>query len=108
MRTRTAGAVFGIALAFVATGVAAAPWQSISQRQAKLDQQIDSGVSGGALDKAEAERLRTEFRSLEAREVEHRNSGGSLTRAERVDLDQRFGALSKRITEQQSDGQVRK
>ena len=42
----------------------AAPWQSINQRQARIEGRIDQGIRSGALTRREAVNLRTEFRGL--------------------------------------------
>ncbi|RVT43100.1 hypothetical protein [Sphingobium algorifonticola] len=71
-----------IATAAIATPMAAsaAPWQSINQRQANLDRRIDQGVRSGALNRAEAQRLRTEFRDLARLEANYRRSNGLSAR----------------------------
>lgn len=107
MTIRTLG-IATIAALIGTTAASAAPWESIDQRQAQLDRQIDAGVRGGNLDRAEATRLRAEFRTIAVRERDYRQSGGGLSEDERRDLDQRFGVLTKRITEQQSDRQIRR
>jgi len=85
----------------------AAPWQNINQRQARLDARIDQGVRSGALNRNEAQRLRTDYRSLARLETSYRQSGHSLTVRERNDLDHRFDALSARIKVQKHDRQTR-
>jgi hypothetical protein len=88
-------AVFGL-VALAAPGVAsAAPWQSINQRQARLDQRIDQGIRSGALTRNEAVRLRGEFRQIVSLESRYRRNGLSLQ--ERRDLDRRFDSLSARV-----------
>lgn len=86
--------------------VQAAPWQSINQRQANLDRRIDQGVHSGALTRAEATQLRTDFRGLSRLEAQYRRSGG-LSNSERRDLDRRFDALSHRVRTQKHDRQSR-
>ncbi len=104
MRTTT----IAILIAALAAGTAtAAPWQSIGQRKAVLDKQIDSGVTGGSLTAAEAARMRTDLAAIEQREGDYRRSGGRLTSRERTDLDTRFKTLTKKLTEEQSDRQVK-
>lgn len=101
---------FAIVLAGLATAVAAVPataapapryapqqWQSINQRQANIDRRIDQGVRNGALNRAEASRLRIQFRDLNRLEAQYRRSGGGLSLAERRDLDRRFDRLSQRV-----------
>ena len=63
------------AVSSVALPAAAAPWQSINQRQANLEQRIDRGVRTGRLSRVEASRLRTEFRALNRLEARYRATG---------------------------------
>jgi Ni/Co efflux regulator RcnB len=97
-----------LALAALATVAAAplaaqaAPWQSINQRQANLDQRIDQGVRSGALSRPEAMRLRGEFKSIARLEASYRRSNG-LSMRERADLDARFDRLSRQIQVQKHD-----
>jgi len=86
----------------------AAPWQNINQRQAQLDRRIDQGIRSGALNRAEAGRLRVQFRELGRLEASYRRSGGVFTQRERLDLDRRFDALSARIKIQKHDRQHRR
>jgi opacity protein-like surface antigen len=79
-----------------------ANWTSINQRQAQLEQRIDIGLRNGRLTRAEADRLRAEFRSIAAIEARYRATGG-LDNRERADLDARFNALSARIRLQAND-----
>ena len=105
-----------IILAGLATAIAfatpiaasAAPWQNINQRQAQLNGRIDQGIRSGALNRNEAARLRTDFRSLNQLEASYRRSGGAFTARERADLDRRFDALSARIKVQKHDRQHRR
>lgn len=98
-----------IATAAIATPMAAsaAPWQSINQRQANLDRRIDQGVRSGALNRNEAQRLRTEFRDIARLEANYRRSNGLQAR-ERIDLDRRFDALSRRVLVEKNDRQRRR
>lgn len=101
----------GLATAVVAVPAAAAPapapwqqgWQSINQRQANIDRRIDQGIRNGALNRAEAQRLRIQFRDLNRLEQQYRRNG--LNMAERRDLDRRFDALSRRVFTQKHDRQ---
>ena len=88
-------AVGAIAIALPA---AAAPWQSINQRQATLEAQIQQGIRSGALTSWEAERVRADFRALASVEASYRRNG--LDDHERADLDRRFDALSREIYNQ--------
>ncbi|MDX3899855.1 MAG: hypothetical protein QHC40_05010 [Sphingobium sp.] len=107
-RTSTIIAALAATLA-VATPMAAsaAPWQSVNARQAKLEARIDQGVRSGALNRNEASRLRTDFRTLSRLEANYRRSNG-LSARERLDLDRRFNALSARIKVQKQDRQHRR
>lgn len=103
-----------LALALAAATTLAVPgvanaqaWQSINQRQSNQYQRIDQGVRSGALTRAEAARLRTQFVSLNRLEQQYRASNG-LSVGERNDLDRRFDTLSKRIRTQKSDRQARR
>ena len=88
-------AVGAIAIALPA---AAAPWQSINQRQATLEAQIQQGIRSGALTSWEAERVRADVRALASVEASYRRNG--LDDHERADLDRRFDALSREIYNQ--------
>ena len=79
----------------------AAPWQSINQREARLEMQIRQGVRSGALTRPEAVRLQNRLNSLERLEANFRRGG--LTIAERRVLDQRFDALARNIRIQLAD-----
>lgn len=105
MKKLLAMAVTASALAMAAPA-AAQSWQSINQRQANLDQRIDAGVRTGDLTRAEAVRLRGEFRELARLEARYRASYG-LSNAERRDLDMRFDRLSAQIRFERNDRQDR-
>ena len=91
----------GIAAATIPTVASAQNWQSINGRQANLDRRIDVGVRNGSLTRAEASRLRADFRQLNRLEVRYRQGG--LSNWERRDLDRRFDALSQRIRAERRD-----
>lgn len=93
----------GIAAATVPAATAQAGWQNINQRQAQLDRRIDQGVRNGALTRAEAVRLRAEFRGIADLEVRYRRSAPGLTLNERRDLDRRFDVLSRKIRIESTD-----
>ena len=97
MKTLTISlAALGIAAAALpATAANAQPWQTINQRQRNLDARIDQGVRNGALTRAEAMRLRGEFRGLANLEARYRRGG--LDQWERNDLNRRFDMLSQRV-----------
>ena len=92
----------------VAGAAAAQPyggWQSINERQARLDQRIENGVRSGDLTRVEARRLHGEFRRIARLEARYRVNG--LSRWERADLDRRFDRLSAQIREERHDYQRR-
>lgn len=93
----------GIAAATVPAATAQAGWQNINQRQAQLDRRIDQGVRNGALTRAEAVRLRAEFRGIADLETRYRRSAPGLTLNERRDLDRRFDVLSRKIRIESTD-----
>ncbi|UZK67617.1 hypothetical protein [Sphingomonas sp. M1-B02] len=102
----------GIAAATLPATVSAAPapgyasvqaWQNINARQQRLETRINQGIRSGALSRAEATRVRNEFRALSRLETQYRNSRPGLTVAERRDLDRRFDALSARIRTEKQD-----
>lgn len=76
-------------------------WQPINARQANLDKRIDIGVRNGSLNRAEAKRLRGEFRSIN--QLERRYRAGGLSNWERRDLDRRFDALAAKIRHESRD-----
>lgn len=82
-------------------------WVTIDQRQANLYERIDTGVRQGDLTRAEADRLRTDFRALARLEADYRASAPGLTPMEVRDLDQRFDALSARIRFERNDNDRR-
>ncbi len=103
----------GIAAAAVPATAIAAPaphaasvqagWQNINARQARIDTRINQGIRSGALSRAEATRLRGEFRALSRLEARYRATRPGLTLAERRDLDRRFDALSARVRIEKND-----
>lgn len=78
-----------------------AQFEAINSRQAALDHRIDQGRRNGSLTRAEANRLRAEFRDLARLEARYRADG--LDRTEVADLDRRFDQLSARIRVEGSD-----
>ena len=100
--------VAGLGIALAAAPAAAAPWQGINARQARLEQRIDQGIRSHRLTRQEATRLRTEFRQLASLERRYRQSRPGLTVVERRDLDRRFDRLSARIQVQKNDRQGRR
>ena len=87
-------------------GVAQAQrYYSINERQGNQLARIDQGVRSGALTRAEAARLRSQFRDLNRLEARYRVNG--LSAGERADLNRRFDTLSRRIYVQKRDRQVR-
>jgi hypothetical protein len=92
-------------VAMSAGAAAARPWQSINERQARLDHRIDRGVRNGQLTRPEARRLHRDFRQIARLEYRYRRHG--LSAWERRDLDRRFDMLSARIRDQRHDYQAR-
>lgn len=76
-------------------------WQSIGARQANLDRRIDQGIRNRSLTRAEATRLRNEYRQIVRLEGRYRANGLSIQ--ERRDLDRRYDALSSRIRYERND-----
>ena len=96
----------GVAALGSFSGVAnAAPWQSINQREARLEMQIRHGVRSGTLTRPEASSLTNRLHNLQRLEASFRRGG--LTIAERRVLDQRFDALARSVRFQVADRQVR-
>ncbi|MBX3480519.1 MAG: hypothetical protein KF842_08960 [Caulobacter sp.] len=102
MKKIVLAAIAASALAATAAPALAAPWQSINQRQANLDRRIDQGVRNHSLTRAEAARLRAEFRQIARLEARYRASHG-LQAWERQDLDRRFDILSAKIRYERHD-----
>jgi len=98
-------AAAAVSVLAVAAPASAQSWQSINERQARLDQRIDVGVRNGSLTRNEAVRLRAEFRDLARLEANYRRDG--LSMRERADLDRRFDLLSARIRYERNDRQDR-
>lgn len=105
MKKLMAVALATATMAATAPLAAAQDWRSINQRQAQLDQRIDVGVRNGSLTRAEANRLRDEYRDIARLEVRYRRGG--LSQWERNDLDRRFDNLSSSIRYQRHDAQER-
>ncbi len=76
-------------------------WQNINQRQANLDRRIDQGVRNGRISRAEAVRLRADFRTIARLENRYRANG--LSNWERTDLNRRFDTLSASIRVEAND-----
>ena len=101
--------VAGLGIAAAAVPVTASAqngWQSINQRQARIEARINQGIRSGALNRNEAVRLRTQFRQLSQLEAQYRRSRPGLTLAERRDLDRRYDQLSQRVRTQKNDRQT--
>jgi hypothetical protein len=94
-----------LSTASVATAQPYGGWQTINERQARLDRRIENGVRDGDLTRVEARRLRHEFRRIAHLEARYRVDG--LSRWERADLDRRFDRLSAQIRDQRHDYQRR-
>jgi hypothetical protein len=91
----------------VAAPAAAAPWQSINQRQANLNARINEGVRRGGLTRIEAARLRARMGQLNRLEWRYRRTGG-LSAWERADLNRRFDSISRSVRVQRHDWQRRR
>jgi hypothetical protein len=102
----TLGATLSVAAVSLPQTASAAPWQSINQRQVRLDQRIDQGIRNGSLTRREAVQLRGEFRQIVQLENRYRRSNG-LSLSERRDLDRRFDGLSQRVRYERHDRQDR-
>ena len=76
-------------------------WQNINQRQANLERRIDQGRRTGKISRAEAVRLRADFKTIARLENRYRANG--LSNWERADLDRRFDTLSARIRVEAND-----
>jgi len=96
-------ALAGVSIAASALPATAQPWESMGDRQRQVARRIDQGVRSGALTRAEAQRLRGQFRALMDLETRYRRSPPGLTRVERNDLNRRFEALSRQLFEQKHD-----
>lgn len=82
-------------------------WESMSRRQARLDQRIDNGIRNGQLSRREATRLRTEFNALLRLEGSYRRTNG-LSQWERQDLDRRYDRLAYQIRDERHDNDNRR
>jgi hypothetical protein len=82
-------------------------WETISRRQARLDQRIDNGVRNGQLSRREATRLRSEFGALVRLEGSYRRTNG-LSQWERQDLDRRYDRLAYQIRLERRDDDNRR
>ena len=78
-------------------------WKTINQRQASIEERIETGVRSGALTSQETILLRGEFRTIANLEAQYRRTDGGLSSAERADLDRRFDNLSRRVYAQKQD-----
>ncbi|MFV0625107.1 hypothetical protein ACBY01_14005 [Sphingomonas sp. ac-8] len=95
----------GIATAALPTAASAAPWTSVNQRQAVVEQRIDQGIRSGRLTRREAVNLRSEYRQIAQLENRYRRSGGGLSVSERRDLDTRIDRLMAKTRYQKHDRQ---
>lgn len=107
MKKLIIGLLAATAMSAVAVPALAQPWRGINERQRELDQRIDNGVARGCLTRAEALRLRAEFRRIALMEGTYRRSGGGLNAWERQDLDRRLDRLNQDIRRQCRDGDDR-
>lgn len=79
-------------------------WMTVNQRQKELDRRIDRGVREGRLTRAEARRLRQDFRAIARLEARYRSNG--LSQSETADLDRRFDGLAARVWWENHDAQL--
>lgn len=98
-------ATLGMVAVAAPSVASAAPWQSINQRQARIEARINQGIRSGALNRNEAVRIRAQLRQLQTLEGRYRRGG--LSSWERQDLDRRFDQLSARVYNQKHDRQHR-
>ena len=82
-------------------------WESMSRRQARLDQRIDNGIRSGGLSRREATRLRSEFNALIRLEGSYRRTNG-LSQWERQDLDRRYDRLAAQVRLERRDNDNRR
>ncbi len=97
----------GMAAAALPSVAGAAPWTSISQRQANLSQRIDQGVRSGALDRREAFQLKSQLRDVVGLEYRYARTGGRIDNRERADLERRYNAISAQVRFEKHDRQRR-
>jgi hypothetical protein len=104
--------VLAAALGAAAVPALAQPGRdNIHAREASIAQLIDDGVMRGQLSRPEAQRLRSELRSIQQLEFRYRHDhgyrygyredhpeGGGLSPAERADLNRRLDDLSRQIS----------
>lgn len=83
----------------------AAPWQSINQREARIEMQIRQGIRSGALTRTEAFSLQNRLNTVQRLEQNFRRNG--LTMAERRILDQRYASIARSLRVQLADREVR-
>lgn len=76
-------------------------FQSLNQRQQRLDWRIERGLRDGSLTRREARRLREEFREIAYLEARYRADG--LSGWERADLDRRFDRLEYLVRRERRD-----
>ena len=76
-------------------------FQSINQRQQRLDWRIERGLRDGSLTRREARRLREDFREITYLEARYRADG--LSGWERADLDRRFDRLENLVRRERRD-----
>lgn len=93
------------AVAAIGVATPSFAWTSINARQANQFARIQQGVRSGALTRAEAARLKSQFYALNR--LEQRYRIGGLSTWERRDLDKRFDGLARRIYVQKNDRQGR-
>lgn len=74
----------------------------LAERRADLEARIEAGVRDGSINRAEANRLRTDYDGLVQLETRYA-ADGRLTAQERTDLRDRYQRLSQRVEDQRDD-----
>lgn len=105
MKMLIAFAATAATLVSVAGTANAAPWQSINQREARIEMQIRQGVRSGALTRNEAFGLQNRLKMVQRLEQNFRSNG--LTTAERRVLDHRYDSIARSLRVQLADREVR-
>ena len=100
-------ASLGMAAAAIPSVASAAPYLTINQRSASLEQRINQGIRTGALTRPEAFRLKSQLHGLVNLENRYRVSGGRLDQRERADLNRRYDNLSRQVRFDKHDHQHR-
>ena len=95
MKTTTLLLAATAALTLGASAASAQAWMPMIERQAVLNDSLDSRLASGEITSAQAGMLRGDMASLVALEGRYRYGG--LTSRERLDLDRRFGLIDDQM-----------